>query len=101
MNFFQADLILWIFFPCQHIEIEFTKWDRFSRNAGDAYQMINLLQKNGINPQAIEQPLDMAIPENKLMLAIYLASPEVENDRRALNVFYGMRKAKDLPEIPL
>jgi site-specific DNA recombinase len=72
----------------------FTKWDRFSRNAGDAYQMISLLQKNGVNPQAIEQPLDMAIPENKLMLAIYLASPEVENDRRALNVFYGMRKAK-------
>lgn len=72
----------------------FTKWDRFSRNAGDAYQMISQLQKNGINPQAIEQPLDMAIPENKLMLAIYLASPEVENDRRALNVFYGMRKAK-------
>src|SRR5688572_29561069 len=22
----------------------FTKWDRFSRNAGDAYQMINLLR---------------------------------------------------------
>jgi site-specific DNA recombinase len=56
--------------------------------------MISLLQKNGVNPQAIEQPLDMAVPENKLMLAIYLASPEVENDRRALNVFYGMRKAK-------
>lgn len=72
----------------------FTKWDRFSRNAGDAYQMISLLQKNGVNPQAVEQPLDMAIPENKLMLAIYLASPEVENDRRALNVFNGMRKAK-------
>ncbi|WP_316795627.1 recombinase family protein [Pedobacter agri] len=72
----------------------FTKWDRFSRNAGDAYQMISLLRKNGVNPQAIEQPLDMAVPENKLMLAIYLASPEVENDRRALNVFYGMRKAK-------
>jgi site-specific DNA recombinase len=28
------------------------------------------------------------------MLAIYLASPEVENDRRSLNVFNGMRKAK-------
>lgn len=72
----------------------FTKWDRFSRNAGDAYQMIKLLQQNNISPQAIEQPLDMSIPENKMMLAIYLAAPEVENDRRALNTFYGIRRAQ-------
>ena len=72
----------------------FTKWDRFSRNAGDAYQMINVLRKLGVEPQAIEQPLDLSIPENKMMLAFYLAAPEVENDRRALNVFFGMRRAK-------
>src|ERR1700729_1969605 len=72
----------------------FTKWDRFSRNAGDAYQMINILRKLGIDPQAIEQPLDLSIPENKMMLAFYLAAPEVENDRRALNVIAGMRRAK-------
>jgi site-specific DNA recombinase len=72
----------------------FLKWDRFSRNAGDAYQMINTLRKLGVEPQAIEQPLDLSIPENKMMLAFYLAAPEVENDRRALNVFYGMRRAK-------
>src|SRR5690606_9841447 len=70
------------------------KWDRFSRNAGDAYQMINVLRGYGVEPQAIEQPLDLSIPENKMMLAFYLAAPEVENDRRALNVFYGMRRAK-------
>lgn len=74
--------------------IFFTKWDRFSRNAGDAYQMINILKKLGIEPQAVEQPLDMTIPENKIMLAFYLAAPEVENDRRALNVFHGMRRAR-------
>jgi hypothetical protein len=28
------------------------------------------------------------------MLAFYLAAPEVENDRRALNVIHGMRRAK-------
>ena len=72
----------------------FTKWDRFSRNAGDAYNMIAVLRNLGIEPQAIEQPLDLSIPENKLMLAIYLSAPEVENDRRALNVLNGMRKAK-------
>jgi DNA invertase Pin-like site-specific DNA recombinase/predicted RNA-binding Zn-ribbon protein involved in translation (DUF1610 family) len=72
----------------------FTKWDRFSRNAGDSYQMINTLNKLGVEPQAVEQPLDMNVPENKMMLAFYLASPEVDNDRRALNVFNGMRRAR-------
>lgn len=72
----------------------FTKWDRFSRNAGDAYGMINQLKKVRIEPQAIEQPLDLDIPENKMMLAFYLAAPEVENDRRALNTLVGMRRAR-------
>ncbi len=74
--------------------ILFIKWDRFSRNAGDAYQMINTLRKFGVEPQAVEQPLDLSVPENKMMLAFYLAAPEVENDRRALNTLHGMRRAK-------
>ncbi|MFH2143702.1 MAG: recombinase family protein [Bacteroidota bacterium] len=72
----------------------FTKWDRFSRNAGDSYAMISTLYKYNVEPQAIEQPLDLSIPENKMMLAFYLAAPEVENDRRSLNVIRGMRKAR-------
>jgi site-specific DNA recombinase len=36
----------------------------------------------------------MSVPENKMMLAIYLTAPEIENDRRSLNVFYGMRRAR-------
>ncbi len=72
----------------------FLKWDRFSRNAGDAYGMINQLNKLGVEPQAIEQPLDLNVPENKIMLAFYLAAPEVENDRRSLNVIAGTRRAK-------
>ncbi len=72
----------------------FTKWDRFSRNASDAYQMISILRKIGVEPQAIEQPLDMNVPENKMMLAVYLTTPEIENDRRALNVKTGMRQAR-------
>jgi site-specific DNA recombinase len=72
----------------------FTKWDRFSRNAGDAYGMISTLNKLGVEPQAVEQPLDLSVPENKMMLAFYLAAPEVENDRRALNVLSGMRRAQ-------
>jgi site-specific DNA recombinase len=71
----------------------FLKWDRFSRNAGDAYGMISQLNRLGIEPQGIEQPLDLNVPENKMMLAFYLAAPEVENDRRSLNTIAGMRKA--------
>ena len=40
-------------------------------------------QSNAEDPQAIEQPLDLTIPENKIMLAFYIAAPEVENDRRS------------------
>lgn len=72
----------------------FTKWDRFSRNTTDAYMMLATLDKLGIEAQAVEQPLDLSIPENKMMLAVYLAQPEVENHRRALNVAGGMRRAK-------
>lgn len=71
----------------------FLKWDRFSRNIAEAYAMINQLNKLGVEPQAIEQPLDLSIPENKIMLAFYLAAPEVENDRRSLNTIAGMRRA--------
>lgn len=72
----------------------FVKWDRFSRITSDAYQMIDILRKLGVEPQATEQPLDTSIPENKIMLAFYLAMPEAENERRALNVVYGMRRAR-------
>ena len=72
----------------------FSKWDRFSHNAGYAYQMISILRKSGVEPQGVEQPLDLSIAENKMMLAFYPAAPEVENDGRALNLFHGMGRAK-------
>lgn len=73
----------------------FTSWDRFSRNAGDAYYMIGKLSALGIEPRAIEQPINLDIPENKMMLAIYLASSEVENDRKALNIKNGLHRVKE------
>ena len=71
----------------------FIKWDRFSRNAPESYEMLAKLKKLNVEAQAIEQPLDMNIPENKIMLSIYLTTPEVENDRRSLNTISGMRRA--------
>lgn len=72
----------------------FIKWDRFSRNATEAYEVLKKFGQLSIEPQAIEQPLDLEIPENKLMLALYLSAPEVENDRRSMNTINGIRRAK-------
>lgn len=74
--------------------ILFTKWDRFSRNIGDAYYMISQLNRFVITAHAIDQELDLSIPENKIILAVYLSTSEAENDRRSLNVRQGIHKAK-------
>ena len=74
--------------------VYFLKWDRFSRNATEAYAELAKLKKLGVEARAMEQPLDLEIPEQKVLLAIYLTAPEVDNDRRALNVFHGMRRAR-------
>ena len=74
--------------------IYFLKWDRFSRNAPEAYAELAKLKKLNVEARAMEQPLDLEIPEQKVMLAIYLTTPEVDNDRRALNIFHGIRRGK-------
>lgn len=71
----------------------FTRWDRFSRNITDSFVMINKLRAWDIEPRAIDQPLDLSIPENLMVLAMYLAVSEVENARRAMNVKEGMYRA--------
>jgi site-specific DNA recombinase len=74
-------------------QILFVKWDRFSRNTHESYQKIYEFELLGISVNAIEQSMDTSIPEQKLMLAVYLSIPEVENHRRALNVTAGMRRS--------
>lgn len=71
----------------------FTSWDRFSRNITDALVVLRKLNKLGVEPRAIEQPLDLSIPESKAMLAIYLAIPEIDNDRRSIKIRGGVRAA--------
>ena len=72
----------------------FVAWDRFSRNIADAYSMIGKLKKMEIEPQAITQPLDLNVPQNKIVLAVYLSLPEVDNDIRADRAVKGHRGAK-------
>lgn len=71
----------------------FVRWDRFSRNVMDAYNMIRKLNDLSVEPKAIDQPYDSTIPEQKMMLSYYLTLPEIENERRSLNVTAGMRRA--------
>jgi len=75
-------------------QILFTTWDRFSRNIGDAYYMIAQLERLNIRPQATEQELDFSIPENKIILAVYLASSQAENERRSISIRQGIKKAR-------
>ena len=53
--------------------------------------MLRTLEKYGVKVQAVEQPIDMIIPENKAMLAIFLAIPEIDNDRRSIKIKGGIR----------
>ena len=70
-----------------------SKWSRFSRNTSESYQVINNFRKLGIEVNAIEQPIDWNIPQNKYLLAFYLTEPEVDNDMRSKSVIDGMRRA--------
>jgi DNA invertase Pin-like site-specific DNA recombinase len=71
----------------------FVKWDRFSRNTMESYNMINTFMDLGITINAIEQPLDLSVPEQGLLLGVYLSMPQVDNHRRSLNIRAGMRRA--------
>jgi len=80
--------------------ILFIKWDRFSRNIEYAYRMIRILKDLNIQPIAIDQPIDLDVPESIVMLAVYLAIPEAENTRRGLTTAEGMRTARKMGRWP-
>ncbi|WP_298156148.1 recombinase family protein [Flavobacterium sp.] len=75
-------------------KVLFSKWDRFSRNAEEALSVIRKFNELGIEINSIEQPLDLSNPDNKVMLAMYLIIPEVENDKNSQRTKDGMRRAK-------
>ena len=72
----------------------FTRWDRFSRNIEEAYRIIRQMREMGVEVNSIDQPLDLSQPDTKIMLAIYLAVPEVENDKISIRTIEGSRKAR-------
>lgn len=80
--------------------ILFIKWDRFSRSIEYAYQTIRMLREMDVQPMAIDQPIDLDIPESIVMLAMYLSIPEAENTRRGLTTSNGMRRARKMGRWP-
>lgn len=54
--------------------------------------MLRKLSQLGVEVRAVEQPIDMSIPENQMMLAFFLAIPEVENARRSLEIKKGQQR---------
>lgn len=70
------------------------RWDRFSRNQKEAIEQIDNLRKMGIEVESVEQPLDMSIPENKLLLNIYLTIPEIENTKNSIRTTECSRMAR-------
>ena len=63
--------------------ILFTRWDRYSRNLEAALSNIHYFDNLGIQVNSAENPIDISIPDNKVMLALYLTMPEVENSKIA------------------
>jgi len=73
-------------------ELLVTSWDRFSRDLTDGLNVVRDLAKKGITPQAIEQPVDLNIPDQWLMLAVYMAAPDVDNQKRSIKIRRGVRQ---------
>ena len=75
--------------------ILFTCWDRFSRNAKESYRVIEWFEKRGIELISLEQPYDKESPEQKLLLALNLIIPEIENDKNSIRTIDGLRRAQN------
>lgn len=71
----------------------FTRWDRFSRNTEQAYTVIRQFKDMGIEINSTESPLNIAEPDSKMLLAISLAMPEIENQKISIRTKEGLRRA--------
>lgn len=62
--------------------------------------MIRTLRELNVRPMAIDQPIDLEVPESIVTLAIYLSIPEAENSRRGLTASDGIRRARKMGRWP-
>ena len=66
------------------------KWDRFTRSTPNGLIEIEAMQNNGIEINAIAEPIDFSIPQQKIMLHMYIGLGEVENDIRSQRTKNGI-----------
>lgn len=59
-----------------------------------------MLKRLNVQAMAIDQPMDLSVPESIIMLAVNLSMPEAENTRRGLNCSDGMRRARKMGRWP-
>lgn len=67
--------------------------DRFSRNFMETYRMREVFKSFKVEIRFVENEVDLSIPENLMIDAVFNILPQVENERRGLNTSMGMRQA--------
>lgn len=69
------------------------KWDRFSRNIGEAYRFIELIKTLGAEVNAVDEWIDFDVPQQHFMLGIYLSLGDVENRVKSDRTKMGIHSA--------
>lgn len=75
-------------------QLLFAKWDRFSRNIEQAFAVLAQYDEMGIEVNASEQLLDSTNPDNRMILAMYLAMGETERLKISSRTKDGTHQAK-------
>ena len=70
------------------------KWDRFSRNIGEALIMIEYFKKMGVEVNCIENWIDYDAPDHIIILSVYLSAPEAENSKISGRSIAGTRQCQ-------
>ncbi len=68
--------------------------DRFSRNTGEAIEMIGVLKKFGIEVEFSDGGMDTRTPEGKFLRNIKLSMAELDNDLKGKRTRAGLRQAQ-------
>ncbi len=82
--------------PCPDAQgylLEFKDWTRFTRDVTAGLVMIKRLRKMGVECQAVTQPVDWSIPEQRFLPVLYMTTGEIDNARRSINIIQGTRRA--------
>ena len=71
-----------------------TRLDRLGRSSKDLHDIAAYLQREGINLESTEQPIDTSTPEGKMFFAILAAFAEFEHDLIVARTRDGLAAAR-------